>query len=43
MSEYSKIKSMVKIFKSYGIEYPSKVKRLDLKRNLDLREFLLGA
>lgn len=34
MSHYSKIKSMVKVFKSYGIEYPSRVKMAGFEKEL---------
>ena len=42
MSDYSKIKSMVKVFKSYGIEYPSKVKKAAFEKELGFDRIFVG-
>lgn len=42
MSDYSKIKSMVRVFKSYGIEYPSKVKEAGFENELGFDRIFVG-
>lgn len=42
MSDYSKIKSMVRVFKSYGIEYPSKVKKAGFENELGFDRIFVG-
>ncbi len=42
MSDYTKIKSMVKVFKSYGIEYPSKVKKAGFEKELGFDRIFVG-
>jgi len=42
MTDYSKIKSMVKIFRSYGIHHPSKVRDDGFEKDLGFDKVFVG-
>jgi len=42
MTDYSKIKSMVKVFKSYGIHHPSKVRDAGFEKDLGFDKVFVG-
>jgi len=43
MTDYSKIKSMVKVFKTYGIDQPSKVRDAGFEKDLGFDKVFVGA
>lgn len=42
MTEYSKIKNMVRVFKTYGINYPSKVREAEFEKDLGFDKAFVG-
>lgn len=42
MSNYMKIKSIVKVFKNYGIQWPSKVKEASFVKDLGFDKVFVG-
>lgn len=42
MTDYSKIKSMVKIFRTYGIHHPSKVRDAGFEKDLGFDKVFVG-
>jgi|GEM_PF-1137944 len=42
MTDYSKIKSMVKVFKTYGIDHPSKVRDARFEKDLGFDKVFVG-
>lgn len=42
MTDYSKIKSMVKVFKTYGIDHPSKVRDAGFEKDLGFDKVFVG-
>ncbi len=42
MTDYSKIKSMVKVFKTYGIDQPSKVRDAGFEKDLGFDKVFVG-
>ncbi len=42
MTDYTKIKSMVKVFKNYGIDHPSKVREARFDKDMGFDKVFIG-
>ena len=42
MTDYTKLKSMVKVFKNYGIDYPSRVRTAGFEKDLGFDKVFVG-
>ena len=42
MTDYAKLKSMVQVFKNYGIDYPSRVRKAGFEKDLGFDKVFVG-
>ena len=42
MTDYAKLKSMVKVFKNYGIDHPSRVREAGFEKDLGFDKVFVG-